>query len=76
MQAQAAQIVGDAARGILARLLPEQRNERLADILVGECTADEEEQQHDVAKRLNARIGEAKCRGASTIRENDNLFAR
>src|SRR6266700_1828860 len=57
-------IVGDAARGILARLVPEQWSKMLADILVGECAVDEEEQQHDVAERLDARVGEAKPRRA------------
>jgi len=62
MESQATQIIGDAACGILARPVPEQWSEVLANILVGECAVDEEEQQHDVAERLNARVGEAKCR--------------
>lgn len=42
VQAQAAQIAGDPARGILARLVPEQWSKMLAGILVGECAVDEE----------------------------------
>src|ERR1700674_4889545 len=42
VQAQATQVVGDASGGILARLVPEQWTEVLANILVGECALDEE----------------------------------
>src|ERR1700686_1102652 len=37
VQAQAAQVVGFASRGVLEKLVPEQWSEVLADILVGEC---------------------------------------
>ena len=40
---------------------------------MGECAVDEEEQQHEVAERLNARIGEAKCRDALVVDDDGSL---
>ena len=58
MQTQPTQIVGDPSRGDLAGLFPQQRSKMLAKVVVGEGARDEKEQQQNLQKSLNARIGE------------------
>ena len=41
VHAQATQIVGNSACGVLARLVPEQGSKMLADVLVGERALDQ-----------------------------------
>jgi hypothetical protein len=50
VQAQATQVVGDAAGGVLARLMSEQRSKMLANILVGEGSPDEEEEERTLSR--------------------------
>ena len=73
MQAEAAQVVGNAAGGVLARLVPEQRGEVLANILVGEGSADEEEEEQDIEQGLHTRIGEAQRCGTLVV-DSDGLL--
>jgi hypothetical protein len=42
----------------LAGLLSQQWSKMLTNVLVGESTLDEKEQEQDVQQRLKARIGE------------------
>src|SRR5947207_16000388 len=48
VQAQTSQVVCDPSRGELARLLPEQWSQMLAEIAVSECALDENKQKQDV----------------------------
>src|SRR5229473_4558085 len=73
MQAQATQVVGDAAGGVLARLMPEQCGEVLANILVGEGSPDEEEEEQDIEQGLNPWIGEAQRRGTLVVDGDGSL---
>jgi hypothetical protein len=70
VHAQATQIVGNSACGVLAWLVPEQRSKMFPDVLVGERALDKEEQDQDVEQGLNARIGEAQG-GSALIVDGD-----
>src|SRR6266576_6501105 len=58
VQAQAAQVVGHAARGHGAGIQPQQQSETLADILVGKPLRPQTKQDQHAQQRLHARIGE------------------
>src|SRR5712691_12912641 len=73
VHAQATQIVGNSACGILARLVPEQGSKVLSDVLVSERALDEEEQEKDVEQGLNAGVGEAQGGSALAVDGDGSL---
>src|SRR5260370_1698917 len=73
MQAQATQVVGDAAGGVLARLMPEQCGEVLANILVVEGSPDAEEEEQGIEQGLNPWSGTAQSRGTLVVDGDGSL---
>ncbi len=71
--AQATQVVGHSAGGILARFVPEQGSEMLADVIVSERALDEDEEEQDVEQGLNARVGEAQGGSAVAVDDDGSL---
>ena len=63
VHAQAAQIIGNASGGVLARLVPKQGSKMLAEVLVSEGAADEEEEKQDMDRAWTR--GSAKRRAAA-----------
>src|SRR4051794_3417347 len=73
VQAQAAQVIGDASRRELARFKPEQWSKVLAEMAVSECALDENKQQQDMQQPLHPRVGEAQCCRALSIDHDSPL---
>lgn len=73
MHSQAAQIIGDASGGILARLVPEQWSKALPQVLMSKRAADVEEQEQDVEQGLDAAVGETQGCGALAVHGDGSL---
>src|SRR6202521_941602 len=73
VHAKATEIIGYSAGGILSGLVSEQGSKMLADILVGERSLDEDEQEQDVEQGLNAGVGEAHCGSALAVDDDGSL---
>src|SRR5262245_41485050 len=73
VRAQSTEIIGHASGGILARLVPEQGSEMLADVLVSEGALDEDEEKEDLEQGVNPRVGEAQAGSAVAVNDDGPL---